>query len=60
MKGGNGFMINTNFIKVLGFAATAIGMCSTLVVDWVNDKKMDEKIEEKLNEALARRDEEES
>ena len=53
-------MINTKFIKVLGFAATAIGMCSTLVVDWVNDKKMDEKIEEKLNEALARRDEEES
>ena len=53
-------MINNKLIKVLGFAATAIGMCSTLVVDWVNDKKMDEKIEEKLNKALANRDGEES
>lgn len=47
-------------IKVLGLAATAIGMVATLVTDWVNDKKTDEKIEEKLNEALAKRDEEES
>ena len=53
-------MVNGKLIKVLGIAATAIGMCATLVTDWVNDKKMDEKIEEKLNEALARRDEIES
>jgi hypothetical protein len=55
MKGGNRFMINGNLIKVLGIAATAIGMGATLVTDWVNDKKMDEKIEEKILKALAER-----
>ena len=52
--------MNSKLIKILGTAATAIGMGATLITDWVNDKKMDERIEEKLNEALARRDEEES
>jgi len=40
-------------IKILGIAATVIGMGATLITDWVNDKK----IEEKINEALAKRDE---
>jgi len=53
-------MINGKLIKVLGIAATVIGMGATLVTDWVNDKKMDEKILEKVNEAFAKRDEEES
>jgi len=53
-------MINGKLIKVLGIAATVIGMGATLVTDWVNDKKMDEKIQEKVNEAFAKRDEEES
>lgn len=52
--------MNSKLIKILGIAATAIGMCATLVTDWVDDKKMDEKIEEKLNKALANRDGEES
>jgi len=49
--------MNGKLIKVLGIAATVIGMGATLITDWVNDKKMDEKIEEKVNEALAKRDE---
>ncbi len=53
-------MINGKLIKILGIAATVIGMGATLITDWVNDKKMDEKIEEKINEALAKRDEFES
>lgn len=47
-------------IKILGIAATVVGMSATLLTDWVNDKKTDEKIEEKVKEALAKRDEEES
>ena len=46
--------MNSTLIKILGIAATAIGMGATLITDWVNDKKMDEKIEEKINEALAK------
>jgi hypothetical protein len=53
MKGGNCFM-NSKLIKILGIAATAIGMGATLITDWVNDKKTDEKIEQKVIEALAK------
>ena len=52
--------MNSKLIKILGIAATAIGMAATLVTDWVNDKKTDEKIEQKVNEAFAKREEEES
>ena len=46
--------MDSKLIKILGIAATSIGMGATLVTDWVNDKKMDEKIEEKVIEALAK------
>ena len=59
MKGGNCFM-NSKLIKILGIAATVIGMGATLVTDWVNDKKMDEKIEQKVIEALTKINERES
>lgn len=52
--------MDSKLIKILGIAATAIGMGATLITDWVSDKKMDEKIEEKVNEAFAKREEEES
>lgn len=48
--------MNGAVIKGIGIAATAIGMGTTLITDWVNEKKMDEKIEEKVNEALAEKE----
>ena len=45
-------------IKGIGIAATAIGMGTTLINDWVTEKKMDRKIEEKVNEALSKREQE--
>lgn len=53
-------MFNKNLIKILGVAATIIGVGATLLTDWVNEQKMDEKIEEKVSEALARRDKDEA
>lgn len=47
-------------IKVLGLAATVVGVAATFVTDWVNEQKMDEKIEAKVNKALAKRDDEEA
>ena len=44
--------MDSKLIKILGIAATAIGMGATLITDWVSDKKMDEKIEEKVNEGI--------
>ena len=59
MKGGTAMNITdkANIIKILGVAATVIGMGATLLTDWVNDKKMDEKIAEKVLEAIAKKGE---
>lgn len=45
--------MNGNVIKIIGFAATAIGMGATLVSNWVSEKQIDAKITEKVNEAVA-------
>lgn len=50
-------MLDKNWIKVIGLAATAIGFGATILTDWVNDKKMAEEIDEKIAEALADRTE---
>lgn len=47
-------------IKIIGIVATIISMGSTLVHDWVDDKKIDAKIAKKVNEVLTKRDEWES
>lgn len=52
--------MNSTLIKILGLAATAIGIGATFLTNWVEDKKMDEKIDERVSEALAKRDGEES
>lgn len=52
--------MDSKLIKILGIAATAIGMGATLVTDWVNDKTMDEKIAQKVIEALTKMNERES
>ena len=59
MKGGTAMNVTdkANIIKILGVAATVIGMGATLLTDWDNDKKMDEKIAEKVLEAIAKKGE---
>lgn len=59
MKGGTAMNITdkANIIKILGVAATVIGMGATLLTDWVNEKKMDERIAEKVLEAIAKKGE---
>ncbi|MDR0918111.1 MAG: hypothetical protein LBM93_02515 [Oscillospiraceae bacterium] len=42
-----------NFIKVIGIASTILGVGSTLVTEWVNDKKLDKKIAEQVAKALS-------
>ena len=46
-------MFNKNIVRIIGVAATVLGIGVTLVTDWVNDKRMDERICEKISEALA-------
>lgn len=49
-------MINDSTLKIVGLAATAIGMGATFVSNWVDNKQLDIKIEEKVIEALAKQD----
>ncbi len=51
--------MNTTVIKVLGIAASLIGIGATLVNDWVNEQKMNEMISEKVNEAMTAKNQEE-
>ena len=46
--------MNNKLIKILGMAATAMGIGATLITSWVDDKKMDNKIEQKVIEALTK------
>lgn len=48
-----------NLLTVLGVVATVAGAASTLLGNWVAEKKMDETIEEKVSEAIAKKNEEE-
>lgn len=52
--------MNSKMIKVIGMAATLIGIGVNLITDWADDRKMDEKIDKKVNEALAKKEAEES
>ena len=46
-------MNNAKLVKILGLAATAVGMGATLLTDWVTETKMEEKIDERIDEKLA-------
>lgn len=46
-------MMNGKLVKVIGFAATLVGMGATIVSNWVNDKNLDAKVDSKVTEALA-------
>lgn len=44
---------NEKAIKVIGFAATAIGFAATLVSNWVGEKNMKSEIAEQVAKAIA-------
>ncbi len=53
-------MMNSKWIKVIGLAATVLGLGATLITDWVNEQKMNETIDAKINEALNNKEENEN
>lgn len=56
-KGGNGqWAMNSKIIRIIGLAATVIGLGANLINDWADEQKMNEQIDKKVNEALAKRD----
>ena len=44
--------MNGTIIKIIGIAATAIGLGATLLTNWVDDKKLDTKILETVTEVM--------
>lgn len=49
-------MFSEKIIKILGIAATAIGVGASLLNGWVTERKMESVIKEKVNEALSEQD----
>ena len=47
-------MKNNKGLKILGIAATLVGMVASLVSSHVADKKLDATVEKKVAEALAK------
>ncbi len=51
--------MKTTAIKILGIAASVIGVGATLLSDWVSELSLNEKIEEKVNDAMTLKNQEE-
>ena len=47
--------MNSKIIRIIGLAATVIGLGANLINDWADEQKMNEQIDKKVNEALAKR-----
>ena len=45
--------MNNKLIKVIGIGATVLGVVTTLVTNWVNDKNLDHKISTEVAKAIA-------
>lgn len=43
-----------DLVKILGITATVMGMASTALSGWVNDKNMEKTISEKVAEEMAK------
>lgn len=48
--------MNSKIIRIIGLAATVIGLGANLINDWADEQKMNEQIDKKVNEAFAKRD----
>ena len=46
--------MSNKLIKVIGIAASAIGVVATITSNWVNEKNLDNKIDAKVLEALTK------
>lgn len=42
-------------VKIIGFAATILGLASTMLTGWSQQRAMEQAIDEKVDEALANR-----
>ena len=49
----------TKLVRILGSAATVVGLIANLVSGWVEEQKMEELAEEKVEAALAKREKKE-
>ena len=49
----------TKLVRILGSAATVVGLIASLVAGWVEEQKMEELAEEKVEAALAKREKKE-
>ena len=44
--------MNDKLVKIIGIAASVVGVAASIATNWANDKKLDEKIASKVSEAV--------
>lgn len=47
--------MNSKIIRIIGLAATVIGLGANLINDWADEQKMNEQIDKKLMKLLQKR-----
>lgn len=45
--------MNNKLVKVIGIAASVVGVVASVATNWANEKKLDDKIAGKVAEAVA-------
>ena len=45
--------MNDKLVKIIGIAASTVGVVATIATNWANEKKLDDKIASKVAEAVA-------
>lgn len=44
--------MNSNLVKIIGIAASTVGVVASIATNWANEKKLDDKIASKVVEAV--------
>lgn len=44
--------MNNNLVKIIGIAASVVGVAASIATNWANEKKLDDKIASKVSEAV--------
>ena len=45
--------MNSKLVKIIGIAASTVGVVASIATNWANEKKLDDKISDKVAEAVA-------
>ena len=45
--------MDNKLVKIIGIAASSVGVVANIAANWANEKKLDDKISEKVEKAIS-------